>query len=222
MHYDAVENQHGLKHDPFKALVSPRPIGWIGTRSADGVCNLAPYSFFNAVSDRPHYVMFSSQDFKDSVRNIHETGEFTCSLSTWDTRFQMNVTSAPVPAGVDEFPVSGLTATASTFVKPPRVKEAPAALECKHWKTIELPDVVPGTDRGHYMVIGHVVGIYIDDAYIKDGLVDTGAMRPMARLGYMNYAVVTPETMLEINRPEMTEDGSIVSTQAGAWDGVYR
>lgn len=222
MHYDAIENKHGLKHDPFKALVTPRPIGWISTVSANGICNLAPYSFFNAISDRPHYVMFSSQTFKDSVRNIHETGEFTCSLSTWDTRQQMNLSSAPVPSGVDEFSISGLTAAASTFVKPPRVLESPAALECRHWKTIELPDVDPGTGSGHYLVLGQVVGIYINDNYIKDGLVDTGAMQPMARLGYMSYAVVTPETMLTINRPQMDEDGSIASAQAETWDGVYR
>lgn len=222
MHYDAIENRHGLKHDPFKALVAPRPIGWITTVSKDGVCNLAPYSFFNAISDRPHYVMFSSSDFKDSVRNVRDTGEFTCSLSTWDTRFEMNVSSAPVAPDADEYPLAGLTATASRFVKPPRVKESPAALECRHWKTIELPDVQPGTDKGHFLVIGHVVGIYIDDAYVKDGLVDTPAMRPLARMGYMQYAVVTPETTLEINRPQMNADGSIADTRPQGWDGAYR
>jgi flavin reductase (DIM6/NTAB) family NADH-FMN oxidoreductase RutF len=222
MHYDAVENRHGLKHDPFKALVAPRPIGWITTVSKNGVCNLAPYSFFNAVSDRPHYVLFSSKDVKDSVRNVHETGEFTCSMATWDTRFAMNVTSAPVPPDVDEFPLAGLTATASRFVKPPRVKEAPAALECRHWKTVELPDVAPGSEQGHFLVIGQVVGIYIDDAYVKDGLVDTPAMRPLARMGYMQYAVVTAETTTVINRPQMNADGSVADESPRAWDGAYR
>ena len=222
MHYDAIANEHGLKHDPFKALVTPRPIGWIASLGADGVCNLAPYSFFNAVSDRPHYVMFSSKNIKDSVRNIQETGEFTCSLATWETRDAMNISSAPVPPGVDEFPLSSLTAAASRYVKPPRVKESPAALECRHWKTIELPDVAPGSDQGHFMVIGQVVGIYIDDAYVSNGMVDTGAMRPLARLGYMDYAVVTPETMLTINRPEMTDDGDIADARPEAWDGAFR
>ena len=222
MHYDAIENNHGLAHDPFKALIAPRPIGWIGSISKDGIYNLAPYSFFNAISDQPHYVMFSSKNIKDSVRNVQETGEFTCSLSTWDTRDGMNVSSAPMPADVDEFPISNLTAAASKFVKPPRVKESPAAIECRYWKTIELPDVAPGSDQGHFLVIGQVVGIYIDEAYISDGIVDTGAMRPLARLGYMDYAVVTPETMLTINRPEMTEAGEIANTQADAWDGTYR
>ncbi len=222
MHYDAIENNHGLAHDPFKALIAPRPIGWIGSISKEGIYNLAPYSFFNAISDRPHYVMFSSKNIKDSVCNVQETGEFTCSLSTWDTRDGMNVSSAPVPADVDEFPISNLTAAASKFVKPPRVKESPAAIECRYWKTIELPDVAPGSDQGHFVVIGQVVGIYIDEAYVSDGIVDTGAMRPLARLGYMDYAVVTPETMLTINRPEMTEAGEIANTQADAWDGTYR
>jgi len=222
MHYDAIENNHGLAHDPFKALIAPRPIGWIGSISKEGIYNLAPYSFFNAISDRPHYVMFSSKNIKDSVCNVQETGEFTCSLSTWDTRDGMNVSSAPMPADVDEFPISNLTAAASKFVKPPRVKESPAAIECRYWKTIELPDVAPGSDQGHFLVIGQVVGIYIDEAYISDGIVDTGAMRPLARLGYMDYAVVTPETMLTINRPEMTETGEIANTQADAWDGTYR
>ncbi|MFT5449305.1 MAG: flavin reductase (DIM6/NTAB) family NADH-FMN oxidoreductase RutF [Gammaproteobacteria bacterium] len=222
MYYDAIENKHGLKHDPFKALVSPRPIGWISTVSDDGICNLAPYSFFNAVSDRPHYVMFSSSDVKDSVRNIRQNGEFTCSLSTFDTRFGMNVSSAPVPAGVDEFALSGLTAVASQFVKPPRIKESPAALECKHWKTIEMPDVDPATGKGHYVVFGQVVGIYINDEFIKDGMVDTGAMKPLARLGYMDYSVVSHDSLLQITRPEIDDAGNVLNAQAKEWDGQYR
>ena len=222
MLYDAIENRHGLKHDPFKALVAPRPIGWISTLSSDGVCNLAPYSFFNAVSDRPHYVMFSTKNVKDSLRNIRETGEFTCSMCNWDIRHQMNVTSAPVAHDVDEYPLSGLTAAASRFVKPPRVKEAPAALECRHWKTVELPDVAPGSDQGHFVVFGQVVGIYINDDYISDGMVNTGAMRPMARMGYMEYGVITPETTVIINRPQLDENGAVVNERAEAWDGTYR
>jgi flavin reductase (DIM6/NTAB) family NADH-FMN oxidoreductase RutF len=212
MHYDAIANTHGLARDPFKALVGPRPIGWITSLSASGICNLAPYSFFNAVSDQPHYVMFSSRGVKDSLRNIQETGEFTCSMATWDTRFEMNVTSASVPADADEYQIAGLTAAASRFVKPPRVKEAPAALECKHWKTIELPDVEAGSAQGYHMVFGRVVGIYIDDAYVRDGRVDTGAMRPIARLGYMQYAKVTPETVFDINRPTIAEAGRVTSS----------
>ena len=222
MIYDAVENQHGLRHDPFKAIVAPRPIGWIGSISADGIYNLAPYSFFNAVADRPHYVMFSTKDYKDSIANIEATGEFTCSLSTWDTRSGMNVSSAPMPPDRDEFNVSGLTATPSSFVKPPRVKEAPAALECKFWKTIELPDADRSKGSGHYVVFGHVVGIYIADEFIEDGLVNSGAMQPIARMGYMQYAAVRAESIFEINRPKLDEDGNVVEKEPGAWDGQYR
>lgn len=222
MHYDSIVNQHGLKHDPFKALVAPRPIGWVSTVDENGVSNLAPYSFFNAVSDRPHYVMFVSSGRKDSLRNIEKNGEFTCSLSTWETRDGMNISSAPVPAGADEFALAGLETAPSKFVAPPRVKLAPAAMECQHWKTVELPDVEPGGDAGHFMVIGQVIGIYIDDAVIKDGMVDTGAMRPLGRMGYMDYAVVTPETAFTLNRPIVDPDGSVSSPSASEWDGTYR
>ena len=223
MHYDAVKNDHGLPHDPFKALVAPRPIGWISTVSNDGICNLAPYSFFNGVGDKPAYIMFASQMIKDSMRNIEQNGEFTCSLSTWDTRTAMSVSSAPVPTGVDEYPIAGVTAIASKFVKPPRVKESPAALECRHWKTVDLPNANRATGEGHYVVFGEVVGIYINDDYIKNGLVDTAAMKPMARLGYMDYAVISADNMLQIIRPEMNDDGTVATTQPdGKWDGQYR
>ena len=222
MYYDSIENKHGLKYDPFKALIAPRPIGWISSLSSDGICNLAPYSFFNAVSDRPPYVMFSSADVKDSVRNIEQTGEFTCSMATWDTRQGMNISSASVPPDTDEFSISGLTPATSNYVKPPRVKESPAAFECRHWKTVPLPDVVPGTEKGHFVVIGHVVGIYIDDRYIDDGMVNTGAMQPIARMGYMEYSVVKPETVFSINRPTVNADGTVADLDPSEWDGVYR
>ncbi len=216
MFYDSIENKHGLKHDPYKALITPRPIGWISTVSKDGVANIAPYSFFNAVGERPHYVVFSSSEMKDSLRNVEETGEFTFSLATWDLRYEMNTTSAAVPHGVDEYPIAGLTAAPSKLVKPPRVKESPAAFECRHWKTIELPPAAPH-HRGTYSVVfGLVVGIHIDDTFVKDGIVDTGAMRPIARLGYMDYAVVTPETVFTINRPEVDKDGRVIPASVAA------
>ena len=221
MHYDCVKNEHGLKFDPFKALVAPRPIGWISSMDGNGVLNLAPYSFFNAVSDKPHYVYFTSAHRKDSLRNIEATGEFTCSLSTMDTQDGMNISSAPVDALADEFALAGLETAPSQFVKPPRVARAPAALECKFWKTVDLPDVSPDREKGHFIVIGEVVGIYIDDTFIKDGIVDTAAMRPIARMGCMDYAVVTPETAFTLNRPVVKEDGSVESPE-GEWDGVYR
>jgi flavin reductase (DIM6/NTAB) family NADH-FMN oxidoreductase RutF len=203
--YETIANKHGLRHDPFKALVAPRPIGWISTVSKAGICNIAPYSFFNAVGEKPHYVIFSSAGRKDSLLNIEETGEFVCSLATWDLRFNMNMTSASVPYGVDEFPIGDLTAAPCHLVKPPRVKESPAALECRHWKTVELPPLEPGGQSRNSVVFGQVVGIHIDDRFVKDDMVDTGAMRPIARLGYMEYSVVTPETMFAIDRPSVEE-----------------
>jgi flavin reductase (DIM6/NTAB) family NADH-FMN oxidoreductase RutF len=209
MFYDAIVNAHGLKYDPFKALIAPRPVGWISTVSRDGVANLAPYSFFNAVSEKPAYVVFGSAGVKDSLANIRETGEFVCSLATYDLRHQMNMTSASVPHGVDEFALGGLTAAKSNLVKPPRVKESPVAFECRHFQTIDLPPN-PGAKSGYHMVIGLVVGIHIDDQFIKGGIVDTSAMRPIARLGYMDYAVVTPETTFTIDRPNVGKDGKVI------------
>ncbi len=209
MFYETETNKHGLPRDPFKALIAPRPIGWISSLSKDGVVNLAPYSFFNAISEKPHYVIFGSGGIKDSVRNIEETGEFVCSLATYDLRNEMNVSSAAVPPDVDEFPISGLTAVKSNIVRPPRVKESPAAFECRHWKTIQLPSAVPGGPRGYYAVIGLVVGIYIDDAALKEGFFDSGSVKPLARLGYMDYAFVNDDVTLTITRPELRADGTV-------------
>jgi flavin reductase (DIM6/NTAB) family NADH-FMN oxidoreductase RutF len=220
MFYDALENKHGLAHDPFKALAVPRPIGWISTVSAAGVANLAPYSFFNAVAEKPHYVVFGSAGIKDSLANIEETKEFVCNIATYELREHMNMSSAAVPRGVDEFPLSGLTAAKSNLVAAPRIKEAAAAFECKLHQVIPLPGAGK-YKQAYFMVIGMVVGIHIDDRYIKDGLIDTGAMKPIARLGYMDYAVVTPETMFSINRPDVDSTGK-VSMPPAAWDGKYR
>ncbi len=227
MHYETTGRPPGLKFDPFKALAVPRPIGWIATLGPDGVPNLAPYSFFNAISDRPPMVMFSSGGYKDSLRNIEHNGEFTCSIASWDLREAMNLSSAPVAPGVDEFKLAGLSPAASLCVKPPRVAQAPAAFECRLWKTITLPcpPARPGAasaPEGYTVVIGEVVAVYIDDRYIEHGLVMTGKMRPLARLGYMDFSVVTPESMFTLNRPTASADGLSASVQPGAWDGVYR
>ena len=222
MHYDTAKRDHGLPHDPFKALVVPRPIGWIGTLGKDGVANLAPYSFFNAVSDRPPMVMFSSGGRKDSLRNIEDTGEFTCSIATWALREAMNLSSAPVAPGVDEFVLAGLTKAPSRFVKPPRVAESPAAFECRLWQTLPLPPHKPGAAPSYTMVIGQVVGIYIDDMFIQDGIVHRGEMRALARLGYMDYSVLRPEAMFTMNRPVASDDGLSAQVPPGAWGGVYR
>ena len=222
MHYDTAQRDHGLPHDPFKALVVPRPIGWVATVGKDGVANLAPYSFFNAVSDRPPMLMFSSGGTKDSLRNILDTGEFTCSIATWALREAMNLSSAPVAPGVDEFALAGLGKADSRWVRPPRVAESPAAFECRLWKTLPMPSHKPGAEPSYTVIFGHVVGIYIDDAFIKDGLVQSGAMRPLARLGYLDYSVLTPESLFTLNRPLASEDGLRASVIAEPWDGVYR
>ena len=223
MFYDTATNLHGMKYDPFKALVVPRPIGWVSTISNDGVVNIAPYSFFNAMSDKPPYVAFSSAGLKDSLKNINENGEFVCSLANWDLRYEVNTTSAPVPYGVDEFELAGLTAAPSRLVKPPRVKRAPAAFECKLWQTIDLPDERDAKSPRYTVIIGRVVAIHIEDQYIKDGRVDTGAMRPIARLGYMDYGVINPENVFTINRPEVGADGKVANLRTeGEWDGQYR
>ena len=217
MHYDTQSPRPAsLRHDPFKALVVPRPVGWIGTVDAEGRPNLAPYSFFNAVSDRPPMVFFSSGGHKDSLRNVLATGEFTCSLSTWELREAMNLSSAPVAAGVDEFALAGLDTAPSLCVNPPRVARSPAALECRLWKTLETP--------GSYtLVFGEVVAVYIDDRYITpEGLVDTGAMRVLSRLGYMDYGVLSPESVFSLQRPLASADGQTAVTPTAQWDGVYR
>ena len=198
MFYDALENTHGLSHDPFKALVAPRPIGWISTLSAEGVVNLAPYSFFNAVATNPHYVMFSSAGRKDSQRNAEETGEFVCSLATYDLKEHVNRTAAPVEPHVDEMTLAGLTAAPSELVKPPRVMESPVAFECEYYQTIELP--AGGRDGIFYIVLGRVLGIYIDDQFICDGVVDITRIKPIARLGYEDYAVV--DSVFSMERPK--------------------
>lgn len=187
MFYDAVKNDHGFQYDPFKALVVPRPVGWVSSLSGEGQANLAPYSYFNAFSQDPHYVAFGSGPRKDSLRNIEATGEFAFSLATYDLREQMNATSAHVTA--DEFEIAGLTKAPCRMIRPPRVAESPAALECRLFQIVPLP----GDDgqAGNFLVIGRVVGIHIDDRFIHDGRVDSAAMRPIARLGYSEYATVT-------------------------------
>lgn len=222
MHYDPQHRPASLRHDPFKALMVPRPVGWVATLDAQGRPNLAPYSFFNAVSDRPPLVMFSSGGRKDSLRNIEATGEFTCSIASWDLREAMNMSSAAVAPGVDEFALAGLHPAPSAQVKPPRVAGAPAAFECRLWKTLPLPAPEGRPEAGYTVVFGEVVGVYIADAYIHDGIVDTGAMRPLARLGYMDYSVVTPESVFSMNRPIASDDGQSATLVPGPWDGVYR
>lgn len=190
---------HGLAHDPFKAIVAPRPIGWISTLDAQGRRNLAPYSFFNGVCGSPPMVMFSSEGFKHSAENARETGEFVCNLVTHGLRMAMNETSAPLPKGEDEFLRAGLDWAASRTVRAPRVAASPAALECRTLSVTELMDM-HGASTNRHLVVGQVTGVHIDDAFLTDGLFDTAKAQALARCGYMDYASVF-ETF-SIERPK--------------------
>jgi flavin reductase (DIM6/NTAB) family NADH-FMN oxidoreductase RutF len=197
MFYDARQNDHGLMLDPFKAVMVPRPIGWLSTVSSAGVANLAPYSFFNAFADGPHYVAFGSGGRKDTLRNVEETGEFAFNLATHALREAMNASSAGVSSHVDEFDLAGVSKAPCRFIKAPRVGESPVCFECRHFQTVALPD-----DEGQvhdWLVIGRVVGVHIDDRFIANGRVDTAALKPLARLGYSEYATI--ETTWRMRRP---------------------
>lgn len=190
---------HGLPHDPFKAIVAPRPIGWISTRDRQGRVNLAPYSFFNAFCDAPPIVGFSSTGRKDSLRNAEETGEFVANLATRTLAQAMNTSSAAVPPGVDEMAMAGLTAAPCRLVAAPRVGESPAALECKLLRVITLADL-DGAETDNHLVLGQVVGVHIDRACLKDGLFDMTAAGTIARCGYRgDYAEVA--SLFEMLRP---------------------
>ncbi|WP_284776491.1 flavin reductase family protein [Agrobacterium sp. lyk4-40-TYG-31] len=186
MFYATDTNRHGLPHDPFKAIVAPRPIGWIGSKGRDGTLNLAPYSFFNAVSDTPKLVMFASSGHKDSVRNVEKTGVFTANLVSRHLVEQMNASSAPVEYDVNEFDIAGLTAKAGELVDAPYVAEAYAALECRVTQIIRPVDV-DGVETQTWIVFGQVVGIHLDESVIENGRIDMARARPIARMGYRDY-----------------------------------
>ncbi|MCG8493803.1 MAG: flavin reductase family protein [Sneathiellales bacterium] len=203
MFYETA-NHHGLKHNPFKAIVSPRPIGWVSSMDKDGNLNLAPFSFFNAMSDNPPTVVlgFSGNHTeggpKDTLHNIEQSGEFVCNVVTYEIRDAMNATSEMVSRNVNEFELGKLTAASSSLIKPPRVQESPVNMECVHLKTIELPCNNP--DAKNHMVLGQVVGIHINDDFIKDGMVDMTKFHPLARLGYKDYSAVME--VFSLDRPD--------------------
>jgi flavin reductase (DIM6/NTAB) family NADH-FMN oxidoreductase RutF len=200
-HFYEPKNGHRLPHDPFKAIVAPRPIGWISSIDTEGRVNLAPYSFFNAFCDIPPVVGFSSGGRKDSQSNIEATGEFVANLVTRRHAEAMNRTSAPFPHDVNEFEMAGLTAAPSRLVKPPRVADAPAALECKLLLVLPIKDL-EGKPTRNTLLLGQVVGIHIDSAFLKDGLFDMVAAGTIARCGYLaDYAEVTQ--LFEMMRPAL-------------------
>ena len=186
-----LHKEAGLSFSPIKAIVSPRPIGWISSCGKDGSINLAPYSYFNTISELPPMVMFSSApsgnaQHKDSLRNVIETEEFVVNVVSAALGDVMNITSADLAYGQNEFTAAGLEMADCNTVKVPRVAAAPAALECKLWKVIELPK--PETGGSGVMVIGTITGIHIADETVKDGKIDVTSYQPLARLGYMDYA----------------------------------
>jgi flavin reductase (DIM6/NTAB) family NADH-FMN oxidoreductase RutF len=191
---------HKLPHDPFRAIVAPRPIGWISSLSTDGVINLAPYSFFNAIAGRPPLVMFASEGVKDSITNVQATGEFVVNLATRSLAERMNETSRAHGEGVDEFVPAGLTPAPSMLVKPPRVAESPAALECRVTMITPIPDLT-GNTGDRLMAIGEVVGIYIDENYLTNGLFDMVKAGTIARCGYWEYSQVTE--VFNMPRPDL-------------------
>jgi flavin reductase (DIM6/NTAB) family NADH-FMN oxidoreductase RutF len=193
-----AEEPHGLPFDPFKAIIAPRPIGWIGSQSRDGHINLTPYSFFNAVSSRPNMIAFSSEGLKDSAFNAVETGEFTFSLATRPLASKMNRSSASLEANENEFDFAGLSMAPSRLIAPPFVAESPAALECRVTTALRLKDL-HGNETNNHLIIGQVVATHIKDEFIRDGRFDTAGAQPIARCGYNDYATV--ESVWEIPRP---------------------
>ncbi len=192
---------HGLPHDPFNAIVGPRPIGWISTRSASGVNNLAPYSFFNAFNYVPPIIGFASIGYKDTLRNIEETGEFVWNLSTRALAEAMNQSCAAVAPQVSEFDLAGLTPLASTVVVPPRVAESPVTFECKRTQILQLQGA-DGEQVDTWMVLGEVVAVHIDLALLKDGIYDTAAAGHVLRGGGpADYFTVGPEQLFRMYRP---------------------
>jgi flavin reductase (DIM6/NTAB) family NADH-FMN oxidoreductase RutF len=199
----APENGHGLRYDPFKSLVVPRPIGWLSTRSADGIDNLAPFSHWQNIMGRPPMVMFAATQSllggrKDSVRNIEETGWFVWNMATWDLREAVNTSGLSLPAGVDEFTLAGVTKAPSIEAPVARVAESPCHLECRYVQTVRLPG--NGAEAVD-LVIGRVVRVHIADEVMReDGKLDIPLIKPLARMGYYDYAVV--DTVFEMMPPD--------------------
>ena len=201
MFYRPNIDDHGLPHNPFKAIVSPRPIGWISTVDANGVANLAPYSFFNGVTDNPPMVMFASTGTKsdqpyakDTVANVRATGEFVVNVVSHALIDDMNASSGSHGSDTDEFEAEGITKGTCNIVKAPRVAASPASFECKLFKIIDLPG------ENNVMVLGEVVGIHLDDTVIVDGIFDVTRYNPLARLGYKDYTSV--QEIFALERPK--------------------
>ena len=200
-HFYEPRHGHGLPHDPFNAIVGPRPIGWISTRSASGAVNLAPYSFFNAFNYTPPIVGFASIGYKDTVRNAEQTGEFAWNLVTRPLAEAMNQTCASVPPEVDEFTLAGLTPVASRLIAVPRVMESPVSFECRCTQIVQLQGA-NGEQVPTWLVLGEVVAVHIAQALLKDGIYDTAAAGHVLRGGGpADYFSVGPEQLFRMRRP---------------------
>tara|TARA_R110000751_G_scaffold24595_5_gene67638 strand:+ start:3814 stop:4458 length:645 start_codon:yes stop_codon:yes gene_type:complete len=212
VHY-RIQDGHPLPHNPFKAIVAPRPIGWISTVDKAGRVNLAPYSFFNGVADDPPMVMFSINDrkvgrrdeTKDSLTNVRETGEFAANVVGWELRDAMNLSSGAFAPGEDEMAMAGLTAAPCLEIAAPRIAEAPATLECRLVQELALPH----GDRSmeNVMVIGQVVAVHIRDDVLTEGIFDLTKVQPVARCGYKDYAVV--RELFAMTRPGGGDAGNL-------------
>lgn len=210
MHYDPDQNLRsaGERHDLLNALVAPRPIGWISSMGADGHVNLAPFSYFNAVSADPPVVMFSAgmkpgaDATKDTLRNVREVPQFVVNVVSWELREAMNLSSTGADYGTSEFDLAGLAAAASVRVAPPRVAAAKAALECEVLQIVPMP--VGRRGGRNHVVFGRVMNIYVDDAVLVDGRVDARLMGHVARLGYRDYAVV--REVFTMRRPDASAE----------------
>jgi flavin reductase (DIM6/NTAB) family NADH-FMN oxidoreductase RutF len=188
-----------LPHDPFKAMVAPRPIGWISTRNLSGAANLAPYSFFNAIGGTTPLLAFSSEGAKDSASFAEESGEFVWNMASFALREAMNASSAPLPRGTSEFDAAGLASAPCVHVKAPRVAASPCSLECKVTEIIALKDL-SGAPMGNILTIGQVVGVHIDERFLRDGRFDLTAAEPILRCGYAgDYA--TLGRLFDMRRP---------------------
>jgi flavin reductase (DIM6/NTAB) family NADH-FMN oxidoreductase RutF len=192
------QDGHGLPHNPFNAIVTPRPIGWIATRGADGSENLAPYSFFNAVAYVPPQVMFASTSSKpdrngtkDSVGNIRETGVFCVNIVEYAMKDAMNLTSGPWPREVDEFEKAGIDREECRTIPCSRVAGAPASLECRLTQIVQLPG------EANHVVFGEVTGVHLRDDCLKDGVFDVLAFNPLTRMGYRDYSVIREKFSLK-------------------------
>ncbi len=207
MYYETANNDHGLRYNPLKACVVPRPIGWITTINDAGLVNLAPFSFFNMLSYDPPFVLFSAGVHeadggrKDTVENVAATGEFVYNMATWAQKDQVNETAWIIDRTVDEMAASGLAPLPSRLVRPPRVKGSPVHFECRLPQIVTLPGRLPSSE--HHVVIGQVVAVHIDDDVITaDGRVDVAKMKPIARLGYKDYVCVEQLFQMDKRTPE--------------------